>query len=86
MPTTRDERASAIMVALPFRGMFALWGGVSDASDRAQAAYLYRGVFNAEQWQPATPEDEEWTAVTAQSETWTERTKQTESWTNFPGT
>ncbi len=87
---TQEARCSAILVGLPFRGAWSKWGGVHDEADRAQATFLYRGVFDLERWTPAASQDEAWAesaaqaeawvAVTAQSETWTERSRQSELW------
>ena len=48
MPVTRNERSSAIHVSLPFRSMWPRWEGLPDAKDRAQAAFLYRGIIPTE--------------------------------------
>lgn len=79
--SSRNSRASAVHVGLPFRGVWALWGGVYTAADRAHAAFLYRDVFNPNRWIPANPQDESWAEAAQQSEAWTPKSKQPEVWT-----
>lgn len=48
MAGTRNDRSSAIHVALPFRGQWPRVEGLPDAKDRAQSVHLYRGVVAQE--------------------------------------
>ena len=41
---TRDKRASAIHVAMPWRGLLPLPDGALNEGDRQQSAFLYRGI------------------------------------------
>ena len=41
---TRDKRSSAIMVSLPWRGLFPLPDGTVNQGDRQQCACMYRGI------------------------------------------
>lgn len=80
MPSTRNERASAIHLSMPFRGMFPAPEGSRTAPDRVQAAFLYRGVWDSERWLPVVGDDENWTTEPKQSEAWTPKSKQSEVW------
>ena len=42
---TRERRASAVTVGLPWRGTFPAGDGTIDQGDRQQAATFYRGVL-----------------------------------------
>lgn len=80
MPSTRNERASAIHISIPFRSMFPAPEGSRTDADRAQAAFLYRGVWDRERWIPGEREDENWTTEPKQSEAWTPKAQQSEVW------
>jgi hypothetical protein len=41
---TRNKRASAILISLPWRGMQPNPDGTIGDADRAQSAYLYSGI------------------------------------------
>lgn len=41
---TRDKRASAVHVSLPWRGVLPAPDGSVGGADRQQSAFLYRGV------------------------------------------
>lgn len=42
---TRDKRASAIEVGLPWRGLLPVPDGGLNQGDRQQVAFMYRGVL-----------------------------------------
>ena len=44
---TREKRASAIMVGLPFRNLLPVADGVIDNDDKRQVAFLYRTTEEA---------------------------------------
>lgn len=44
MPATRNERSSAINVALPWRGQFPAPDSIWDTQDRAQAGGMYCAI------------------------------------------
>lgn len=43
---TANKRASAILIGLPFRGMLPIPDASIDAGDRAQVAFMYRGLLD----------------------------------------
>lgn len=44
---TRDKRASAVHVSLPWRGMLPAPDGAINQGDRQHAAFMYRGILAA---------------------------------------
>ena len=53
---TQDKRASAVYVALPWRGLLPLPDGALNQGDRQHVAFLYRGIV-ADGGAPAAPTD-----------------------------
>lgn len=78
---SRNQRASAINVSLPFRSIWPVRSGTFEKQDRAQIIFLYRGVFDGERWIPAPQQDEAWTEKSQQSEAWMQVAKASETWT-----
>jgi len=42
---TRNERAGAVVVGLPFGGLYPLADSTIDQADRQQSAYMYPGIL-----------------------------------------
>lgn len=55
---TKDNRASAIHISLPFRGLLPQ-PGTLDQADRQQIAFMYRGI-SAGGETPEEPAESEW--------------------------
>ena len=60
MTDTANKRASALNLSQPWRGMLPLPDATADAGDRAQSAFMYRGLFDGGTPPEPSPVNNEW--------------------------
>ena len=76
---TRNKRASAIAILLPWRWMLPAPDGTITSSDRQQVAGIYAGIAALEEY-TVTLDDETWANTQPVGQTWTMTQPDGETW------